>query len=137
MRNTLKTISMSLVIVALSIISTLTLPARCVMAESVNIASYSDQYFYGRSQPEPLCLQLDADTISVCATCEVEGETDNLTCHVVALDGGTFSATFDFDADGSVTTFCYAFPAGNYKVYFTGSDYVQKHLAVVVFTIVD
>ena len=134
MKNTVKTLTMSLVIVALAIVSTLTLPARQVMAASIDIGAYSDQYFYGRSQPEPLCLQLDADTISVCATCEVEGETDNLACHIVALDGGTFSATFNFDADGTVTTIPYAFPAGNYKVYFTGSDYVQKHLAIVVFT---
>ena len=98
-----------------------------------DVALYHDIDFYGRSEPEFVTLTQATDTVSVYATCEGD-DIDNLTCHISDWNGGSFNYALDFNADGSVTTFPIKFPAGKYKVFFTGNDYILKTDAIVIFS---
>jgi len=104
-------------------------------ASSVNVGVFQEWDFYWRSSARPFALQLDADTVSFSATCAAPDETDELTCVIIDVThNGAYSSTFDFTADGSVTTYDSGFPAGRYKIYFIGDSTILKDEATVVFS---
>lgn len=102
--------------------------------DTTDIAMYQDWRFTWRSAPENVVLQADCDTISLHATCEGD-VVDTLVCHIIDVTHeGQHDADLPFTANGSVTTLDWAFPAGRYKIYFTGDTNIQKTYALAVFT---
>lgn len=99
-----------------------------------DITGFVEKNFTSRSTPEPISIDNDCDIVSFYGTCE--GDTvDKVVCHIVDKTyGGAFSQTFIFNADGGATTYNFAFPAGVYKVSFTGSPEILKIRAEVVFS---
>lgn len=107
-------------------------------ADIVTVALYRDWDFCGRSSPEYLGLQIDSDTVSFFAECtSTPDEPELLVAHIIGVTYPAYSTTFDFYADGSVTTYPYAFPSGLYKIYFVGDPDVEKSYAYAVFTTID
>ena len=104
-------------------------------SSSTEVTEYHDWGFFGKSDPQFVLLQTDADFISLCATCEDETETDVVTCYIKDIThNGAYSCTFDIPADGSVTSVLSYFPQGRYKVYFKGDGTVEKSLAFIIFS---
>lgn len=127
-------------IICLSLALIMALCGACFSADAsiVEVALYRDWDFYGRSTPEYIGLQVAADSVSFYAECESTPDTPELlTGHVIGITNPTFSHTFEFYADETVTTYPYAFPTGLYKVYFIGSTTVKKTYACATFTAVD
>ena len=107
-------------------------------ADIITLALYQDWEFYGRSAPEYVAVLSDADSVSFAATCtETPDEPEILTCFILGVSDSTYSNSFIFEADGTVTSYLYGFPAGLYKVYFVGNPDVEKSYAVTLFTKVD
>ena len=112
----------------------------CFSADAaiIEVAIYQDWEFYGRSAPEYIALQIAADSVSFSATCvNTPDQPEILTCYIIGISDSTYSNSFIFEADGSVTTYPYAFPDGLYKVYFVGDPDVEKDDAIAIFTKVD
>ena len=107
-------------------------------AEIVNVGFYQDWDFYGLSTPEYIPLQLNSDSISFWAECtNTPDEPELLICVVMGITNSAYSNSFEFYADGSVTTYPYGFPAGLYKIFFVGDSDVEKSEAIAIFTKVD
>ena len=107
-------------------------------ADIIDVALYQDWNFYGRSDPEYIGLQVDADSVSFYAQCEsTPDEPELLSCYIIGYTNPSFSYSFEFYADESVTTYAYAFPSGLYKIYFVGSTDLKKTHAYTIFTKVD
>ncbi len=100
----------------------------------MDISAFIEKNFTDRSTPEPISIDSNCDIVSFCGTCE--GDTvDKVVCHIVDKTyGGAFSQTFIFNADGGVTTYNFAFPAGVYKVSFTGNPDILKTTSTVIFS---
>lgn len=96
-----------------------------------HIAYYTCNSFYGKSQPEALKLAYDCDAISFTATCINPDESDTVTCHITDLNNNVYNFTFAISTDGSVTTVPYALPAGRYRVFATGNDYIEKDVTII------
>lgn len=112
----------------------------CVSANAdiVDIAYYRDWNFDDLSAPEYVALTADADSVSFWGSCvNTPDEPESLTAFIIGVTNPLCSVALDFDADGSVTTYPYAFPQGLYRVYFVGNEDVEKAYAYAVFTKVD
>lgn len=99
----------------------------------VNVAMYEDKWFTDMSEPEPIRINMETDSISLYAVCDNSDATDTLFCNIVDLnDSGVFSMTLPFEADGSVTTYPdTTLPKGRYRVFFTGgTEYIADAIAV-------
>ena len=104
----------------------------------VNVAQFMDWDFYGRSCTEYVGLQMDADTVSFYAECNETPDTPEvISCYIAGVTYPSYTNSFEFTADGTVTTYGYAFPTGLYKIYFVGNPTVLKDIAVVTFTQLD
>ena len=107
-------------------------------ADIITIGLYQDWEFYGRSAPEYVALQYDADGVSFSADCTTTpDEPEILTCFIIGVTDSTYSHSFIFEADGTVTSYFYGFPEGLYKVYFVGNPDVEKSFACTLFTKID
>lgn len=99
------------------------------------VGFYEDKYFTDMSEPEPVNLYIEADSISLCAECLDETKTTDLICCIEALDeNNLFCYSAPFVANGSVTTIPITVPIGEYKVYFIGTDGEEIYVADVVFS---
>lgn len=107
-----------------------------VLRNSVNIAETHTWNFTGRSVPKFICPQMDADTISLTATCEGD-EVDTITFTIQGADDDNtdFGKTILFPADGAVHTFGISIPAGIHKANFGGSSNINKTYAQAILTI--
>lgn len=127
-------------IICLSLALVMALCGACFSADAsiIDVAAYRDWNFYGRSTPEYIGLQVAADTVSFYAECESTPDTPELLeCVIIGITNTSYSNTFEFYADGTVTTYPYALPTGLYKVYFLGSSTIKKTYACATFTAVD
>lgn len=107
-------------------------------ADIITVGLYQDWEFCGKSVPEYVALQVDADSVSFWAECtNTPDNPEILTCYIISISNSAYSHSFIFESDGSVTTYAYAFPAGLYKVYFVGDPDVEKSHACTLFTKVD
>lgn len=106
-----------------------------VASALLTVGVYEDKYFTDMSEPEPVNLYIEADSISLCAECLDETKTTDLICCIEALDeNNLFCYSAPFVADGSVTTIPITVPIGEYKVYFIGTDGEEIYVADVVFS---
>lgn len=122
------------------ILTTKTLPVSAGILDPVdnvvNVAMYEDKNFIDISEPEPLRLNMDTDSISLYAVCNNPDATDTLYCNIVDLnDSGLFNMTLPFEADGSVTTCFKSLPKGKYRIFFTGGSEQIAH-AIAVFSVI-
>ena len=127
-------------IFALTLALVMALCGTCFSANAaiINVAQFMDWDFYGRSCTEYVGLQMDADTVSFYAECNDTPDTPELlVCYIKGVTNPNFAHTFEFYADGTVTTYGYGFPTGLYQIYFVGSSSVLKDIAVVTFTQLD
>lgn len=119
--------------IILTLVMTFMPTSRVSASGPVDIAYFDDANFTDRGSTETRSLQMEADTISVNATCAGD-DIDLVTCHIVGKTNPNFTTTVTFDADGGTWTFPYNFPEGKYRIYFTGDGDILKTYAIVVFT---
>lgn len=107
-----------------------------ILRSSVNIAETHTWNFTGRSVPKFICPQMDADTISLTATCEGD-QVDTIIFILQGADddNSTFRKEIPFQADGNVYTFGHSIPPGIYKGNFQGDSNINKSYAQAIFTV--
>ena len=104
---------------------------------ATTITQFVDGNFTSNSPAELIYLQEDCDVVTFVGHCQGD-EVDLVSCHIVDRShGGIYTASFDFYADGSATLFENAFPAGEYRIYFTGSSDILKTRVVADFAQAD
>lgn len=99
----------------------------------IELASYEDGEFYDQSYPEAINLISDCSSISLYGYCFDDDDVDEVTLHVVDLNGYNFNYTYDFETGGDVTAYPVQLPAGRYRVFFTGDSTIYKDYAVAAF----
>ena len=127
-------------LLALTLALVMALCGTCFSADAamINVAQFMDWDFYGRSCTEYVGLQMDADTVSFYAECNETPDTPEvLSCVIMGVTNPSLYNSFEFYADGTVTTYYSGFPTGLYRIYFIGSSDVLKDIAVVTFTQLD
>lgn len=109
-------------------------PVKAQAGGYMDISGFIEKNFTDRSTPELISIDSDCDIVSFYGSCEGDA-VDEVVCHIVDRTyGGAFSQTFIFNADGGVTMYGFAFPAGVYKLNFTGSSEIKKTRVEVVFS---
>lgn len=127
-------------ILALTLALVMALCGTCFSADAatIDVAQFMDWDFYGRSCTEYVGLSMDTDTVSFYAECHETPDTPELiSCYIIGVTNSIYSNSFEFYANGTVTTYGYGFPAGLYKIYFVGNPNVLKDYGVVTFTKLD
>lgn len=97
------------------------------------IAKYHSWEFYSKSAPELIELQMESNMISLIGSCEGD-QIDDLVITIKSTSG-KFEESIPFKADGTLRSYYFIFPKGEYKVYIMGNTNIRKVNASAYFSV--